>query len=257
MKQSKRQISRRHVVIGGCAAVFVAPQSAFADGLFDRARGLLGRSTPDATSAVGALTETEAVDGLKEALSVGSVRVIDQVGVAGGYLDDPNIRVPLPGFLGNAQGALSRIGMSGLLDDLEVRLNRAAEAAAPQAKNLFSNAISEMSVDDALGIVRGPDDSATRYFQEKMTPGLKGAFRPIVETQLEGAGAIEAFDNVVDRYDRIPLAPSLGDSAKSDLVDHGVDAGLDGIFFYLAQEEAAIRNEPVKRTTDILKRVFG
>ncbi|MEM6851640.1 MAG: DUF4197 domain-containing protein [Pseudomonadota bacterium] len=249
-------VTRRRVVWSVCAAAALSAATgpASAQGWRDRLGGLLGGASKSGASA---LTETEAVNGLREALSLGAQRVVAQVGQPGGYLDDANIRIPLPGFLGDAQRVMGRVGASGMLDDLELRLNRGAEAAAPLAKDIFVGAVADMSVDDAIGIVRGPEDSATRYFQERMTPRLTSEFSPVMEGQLEQAGAVEAFDKVVARYDRIPLAPSLGSSAKSDLVSHGVGKGLDGVFFYLAKEEAAIRQDPAKRTTDILKRVFG
>jgi len=250
-------ISRRRLALGltcalGALAAGGAP--ARAQGLLQRGADLLRR---EGGEAAGGFTEAEAAQGLREALSIASGRVTAQLGQADGYLGDPNIRIPLPGFLGDAQGALRRVGMADLFDDLEVRLNRAAEAAAPRAKPLFQSAVSEMSVDDAVGIVRGADDAATRYFQDRMTPRLRAEFRPVVSVALEGAGAIAAFDRAAARYAKIPFTPSLGASAKADLIDHGVDASLDGLFFYLAREEAAIRNEPVKRTSEILRRVFG
>ena len=205
----------------------------------------------------GPLTSQEAAAGLKDALRLGTDAAVTRLSRENGYFDDANVRIPLPGFLGEAQTALGRIGMSGLFDDLELRLNRAAETAAPQAKNIFVSAITSLSVSEAIDIVRGPDNAATEYFKEAMTPRLTQAFRPVINDGLNESGAILTFDRITSRYNAIPLTADLGASAKGQLVDHGLNAALSGLFFYVAKEEKAIRENPAKRTTEILRRVFG
>jgi hypothetical protein len=143
--------------------------------------------------------------------------------------------------------------MSYLLDDLELKLNRAAEQATPQAKVLFFSAIEEMTLDDVKGIYNGPEDAATRYFQQKMSPQLAEEMKPIVEQALAQAGAVKAYDAVMGQYKTMPFVPDV----KTDLTTYVVDEGMNGIFHYLAQEEAAIRQNPAKRTTELLKTVFG
>jgi hypothetical protein len=140
-----------------------------------------------------------------------------------------------------------------MLDDLELKLNRAAETAAPKAKALFAQTISGMSFEDVMNIYNGPDDAATRYFQEKMTPALAGEMKPIVEESLAEVGAVQSYDNVMGQYRAIPFVPDV----KADLTTYVIEKGMDGIFHYLAVEEAAIRQNPVKRTTELLQRVFG
>ncbi len=132
-------------------------------------------------------------------------------------------------------------------------MNRAAELAVPEAKELFFNAISEMTLEDVQGILGGPEDAATRFFQGKMTPPLKDRFAPIVNAQLADAGAIQAYDRMIGDYKKIPFVPSV----EADLAPYVVEKALDGLFLFLAREEAAIRTDPVKRTTDILRKVFG
>jgi len=139
------------------------------------------------------------------------------------------------------------------VDDLELKLNRAAEAATPKAKELFLQSITEMTFDDIKGVYEGPEDSATKYFQEKMSPELSKEMRPIVENNLSKVGAIQAFDNVMGKYRTLPFVPDV----KANLTDHVVQKGMDGIFYYIAKEEAAIRKNPVKQTTELLKKVFG
>ncbi len=203
------------------------------------------------------LSEAKIGRGLKEALRVASRTVVDQVGQPGGYLLDKAIHIRLPGFLGNVQSALRAAGAAGLLDDLERRLNRGAEAAAPYAEDIFLDAIAEMTLADARDILDGPDDAATRYFQRTMTADLKTAFRPIVDRELQAAGAVRALDNITRQIGSVPFAPALGANAKGRLIEHGLDGALSGIFHYLAEEEAAIRKNPAKRTTDLLREVFG
>jgi hypothetical protein len=148
---------------------------------------------------------------------------------------------------------LASVGMSGPVDDLELKLNRAAEQATPIAKELFIQAIAAMTFEDVMAIYQGPNDSATRYFREKMSPALASQMQPIVEDSLSQVGAIQVLDQVMGRYQAIPFARDI----DLDMTDYVVQKGMDGIFYYLAREEASIRENPVRQTTDLLKKVFG
>jgi len=148
---------------------------------------------------------------------------------------------------------LGKVGMSHLLDDLELKLNRAAEVATPKAKELFWQAITDMTFEDVKAVYKGPEDAATKYFQGKMSPSLAKEMHPIVEESLSSVGAIQAYDNVMGQYQSLPFVPDV----KADLTNYVIEKGMDGIFHYIAQEEAAIRQNPAKRTTELLKRVFG
>lgn len=214
------------------------------------AEGLLGVSVPFGTRA---LTQADIAAGLREALRVGTARVVTRVSRVDGFNGDPNIHIPLPARLARVQTALRRVGAAGLADDLELRLNRAAEAATPQAKAIFWRAVADMTLEDIHGIYRGPDDAATQYFRGKMTPQLLDALRPVVDRQLAAAGAVRAYDRMMGRYRAIPLVRDV----KADLTEYGLQRTLDGMFVYLAREEAAIRRDPAKRTTALLRRVFG
>ncbi len=201
----------------------------------------------------GGLTDREIGDGLIEALRIGTERVVGQVGARDGYNLDTDIHIPLPGALEDAQKVLKTIGMSSLADDLELRLNRAAEAAAPEAKELFWQAIGEMTLDDVRRIYDGPDDAATRYFQDKMTPPLADRMQPVVDRSLADVGAIKSYDAMMNQYESVPFVPDV----KADLTRYVVGKAMDGIFYYVAKEEAAIRNNPAARTTELLRKVFG
>ena len=212
--------------------------------------GTVGSTPADSASD---LTSSEIASGLKDALRVGTETVVNQLGQLDGFNADPAIHIPLPDSLNQVKSALSTIGMSSMMDDLELKLNRAAEEATPPAKKLFWDAISAMTLDDVQGIYNGPDDSATRYFQGKMSDPLAAEMQPIVEDALNQVGAIQSYDTVMGQYASLPFVPDV----KADLNKYVVDKGMEGIFHYVAREEAAIRNDPLKRTTDILQKVFG
>jgi len=228
-----------------------AASPASADGLFGKAKNLLGNVTGSKSS--GGLTDSEIGSGLREALRIGSARVVDQVSAPGGFETDSLIHIPLPDNLQKAQRMLGRLGMSNQLDELEVRLNRAAEQASVKAKDLFVDAIAAMTMDDVRNILSGPDDAATQFFRRQMSPGLTAEMRPVVDRTLSEVGAIQTYEETVGEFSRVPLIPDL----RTDLTNHVLQLGLDGIFHYLAVEEAAIRNNPAKRTTELLQKVFS
>lgn len=204
-------------------------------------------------SGGGGLSRQDMVAGLKEALRLATERAVDEVGHVGGFSDDPAIHIPLPDQLRRMHEALSRIGLGSMTADLETRLNRAAETAAPEAQAVFWQAVDDMSFEDAKRILNGPEDAATQYFRERMSTPLAERFRPIVEESLVEAGAVRAYEDAVGRYARLPLVPDV----KADLAGYVVDRGLDGIFHHVAKQEAAIRADPAARTTELLQRVFG
>lgn len=230
------------VMVTGCAN-----SSAVLDGLEQVAGQVLSESSGSGLSI------NEISQGLKEALSVGSQQVVSQLGRNDGFNTDPVAHIPLPKALDRARNVASKVGLGGGFDSLETRLNRAAELATPKAKELFLGAIQQMTLDDAKGILTGPDDSATQYFRGAMGDRLSAAMKPIVNDSLAQVGAVRMFNDLLTSYRQIPLAPPV----EADLTQHVVDLGMDGIFHYIAVEEKAIRDNPVKRTSEILRRVFG
>jgi len=246
-------LSRRRMMSwtgAALAAASLPPGTAQAQSWLEQGKKLLDQFSG---GGKGALTVTEIAAGLRDALKVGTGRVVDTLGVEDGFNLNPDVHIPLPGALKDVQQALSMVGLSGMTDELELRLNRAAETAMPRGKEMFWDAIRAMTLDDVMGIYEGPKDSATRYFQGKMTPDLVREFSPIVQDSLSDVGAVQAYDRVMGRYKAIPFVPD----AKADLTDYTVEKGLDGLFLLLGREEAAIRENPAARTTDLLKRVFG
>jgi len=228
---------------------------AHAQGLLDKLQNVIGNVTqPGGTSSGGGtLSQSDVTAGLREALRVGTERVVASLGTADGYNADPAIHIPLPPELQQVQTFLKKFGLSGLADDVELRLNRAAEAAAPKTKELIWKAISEMTLDDAMKIYNGPDDAATQYFKKVASSDLAATVKPVVDQSLNEVGAISAYDNLMGQYKALPLVPDV----KANLSDHATELALKGLFHYLAKEEAAIRQNPAKRTTEILTKVFG
>ncbi len=235
--------------------VVLLPAHAQADWFSDISGALGGimSDKPVSSSALDRLSNSEITAGLKDALRVGSERVVKQLAKRNGFNADPKIHIPLPGNLKRVDDMLNSMGMGYLMDDLELKLNRAAEAATPKAKKLFGHAIRQMTIEDVQGIYKGPNDAATQYFKGEMSEPLAKEMRPIIEKTLAQVGAINAYDKVMGQYQALPFVPDV----KGDLISHVVDSGLTGIFHYMAVEEAEIRKNPAKRTTQILKKVFG
>ena len=217
--------------------------------------------TPETTSSsssnssknIAGLSSSDIQKAFKEALTQGSETVVNQLSLKDGFNSDKAIHIPLPKSLKKAQSMLNKVGMGDMMDDLELKLNRAAEAATPQAKALFVNAVKDMSFEDVQKIYKGPHDSATQYLRSKTGDDLQNKMRPIIENSLNSVGAVTAYDSAIAEYKNLPFVPDV----KADLLQHVTEKGMDGMFYYLAKEESAIRENPVKQGTEILKKVFG
>ena len=198
------------------------------------------------------LTQYDIAAGLKEALKIGSERVVKRVGKHNGYLNDKAIHIVLPDKLQKVHKTLNKLGLGRYTNELELKMNRAAEIAAPKAKKLFYSAIRDMRWQDVNKIYNGNNTAATTYFKNKMTPSLKIMMKPLINKTLAEAGVIKAYRKAVDKYHSIPFVPKV----KNNLSAYVMENGINGMFFYLAKEEAAIRKDPLKRTTELLRRVF-
>ena len=225
-------------------------QGSFLDKGMEQLRGMSG-SAP--STGGGALGTAEIAGGLREALTVGVRRVVGTLGVRDGFLNRPDVRIPLPDSLRRVQSALSRVGMGETGKDLEVRLNRAAETAVPKVEKLFVDAVAQMTLDDARKILNGPKDAATQYFRGKMATPLAKEMQPVVDRQLSEVGAVQTYERMTADYRKLPFVPDV----KADLTRHVLEKAIGGIFLYLGREEASIRDNPAKRTTDLLRKVFG
>lgn len=251
--RNSRWIGLISAVAVTCA--MAAAPSAHARGIFDKLKSVFS-SSDEAGSAVsaaaGALSNDDIVSGLKEALRVGAGNVVDQLGTADGFWKDEAVRIALPGPLQKVDSTLNKFGLGALTDNVKERMNRAAEAAVPEARELFMNAVSDMSITDAANILKGEEDAATQYFREKMEPDLRERMSPIVVSSIDQVGVVGAAENAIKKVPFGGSVPNLSD----EVTNHVLDGAIDGVFYYLAKEEAAIRENPAKRTTDILKKVF-
>lgn len=248
----------RGFIAGAVAACVMLGVGSVDASFLDKLKSTVDTVTSGSGSSSGggssqALGTDQIIAGLKEALRVGAENVVGQVGATDGFNADPAIHIPLPPKLAEAQDTLRKFGLSALADDVELKINRAAEAAAPKTKELFWKAVNDMTLDDAKAIYDGPEDAATQYFRRVATPDLKATVEPVVDDALQQVGALNAYDSLISQYKSIPFVPDV----KGDIKAHATALTLDGIFHYLAQEEAAIRANPAARTTDILKQVFG
>lgn len=214
-------------------------------------------TTENSPTAIAGLPTSLSIDEMqkafKQALTKGSETVVSKLSLKDGFNADPKIHIPLPNSLKSMQSTLNQFGMGRYMDDVELKINRAAEAATPQAKALFLQAIQEMSFDDIKKIYEGPQDSATQYLKSKTAPSLKTKMAPIIENSLNEVGAITAYDKAISKYKVLPFVPDV----KADLLNHVIEQSMQGMFYYLAQEEASIRKDPVKQSTELLKKVFG
>ena len=215
---------------------------------------VLGTNSGSQDTTSGALSTLEIDAGLRQALEIGTERVAAKIGVIDGYWQDPKIRIPLPGRLGQAQTQLAKIGLSAPLDDLQLRMNRAAEQAVPAGKTIIIDAVKSITIEDAIGLLRGGDTAATDFLRARTETSLRATFTPYVETALSDSGAYQALESVTAST---PFLAMAAIDYKSDLTRHAVNLGLDGVFDYLALEEQKIRQNPVARTTDLLRKVFG
>ncbi|MGB1077640.1 MAG: DUF4197 domain-containing protein [Bdellovibrionales bacterium] len=220
--------------------------------LLNSSQNILGQIIGTGTTNT-ALSQTDIASAFKQALQIGTGEVVSQLGTKNGFNLDPQVHIPLPNSLATVQNTLNKVGLSFMLDDLETKINHAAEIATPHAKELFLNAISEMTFDDVMAIYNGPEDSATRFFKSKMSAPLMDKMTPFINNAVSQAGAVQAYDQVMSQYSAIPFVPDV----KADLTNYVTQKGIDGIFHYLAQQEAQIRQDPVRHTTELLKKVFG
>lgn len=198
------------------------------------------------------LSDTKIIAGLKQALQVSTSKAVALTGRPDGFLKNDAIKIVLPPRIEAVGRALRMIGMGSKVDELEVGMNRAAEQATPQAKQIFLAALRKMTFDDARKILTGNDTAATDYFKRTSTPDLTTAFAPVVHTSMEHVGVVEQYDHI------IKTAPGGSTIASQfDLDKYVVGKTLDGLFYMLGEQEKKIRKNPAAQTTQLLKEVFG
>ncbi|MCB1773447.1 MAG: DUF4197 domain-containing protein [Gammaproteobacteria bacterium] len=246
-------------------ALFIghAAQAGFGD-MLKSAEGLLGGSTTQAAgkaTASSTLSDSQINAGLKEALSIGAERAVGVLGKDGGFLNDASVKIPLPGSLDTVASGLRMAGQGKYVDDFERTVNRAAEQAVPATLEIVQDTVSNMTLDDVRGILAGGDDAATRFLQERAGGSMRSAILPIVSQATDQAGATAAYKALVDQAGgAVGGLGSLGgllNTGSLDLDSYVTDKAMDGLFLKLAAEEKKIRENPLARSTDLLKSVFG
>jgi hypothetical protein len=199
------------------------------------------------------LIEKKVIEGIKEALEIGTGNAVQALSQVGGYYQNPIIKILLPEALQKSEKLLRAAGYGQLLDAFELSMNQAAEKAAPAAKEIFWNAIKEMTISDAQKLLEGSEDEATLYFKDKTYSQLSSAFKPLVRVAMSEVGVTRRFQQLDDLMKVLPFTESLG----LDLDQYVNDKALDGLFWMLAEEERKIRQDPSARVTELLRQVFG
>ncbi len=205
--------------------------------------------------AKSALSNSEVVSGLKEALANGVESAITTLGQPGGFLGNKLVEIAVPDSLHTIASTARTLGQGHYVDSFETSMNQAAEKAVPEAATILSDAIRQMSVGDAMNILNGPEDAATQYFRKTSEAALIEKFKPIVSQATNQTGVTAAYKNLTGQATPL-LGGVLGDSSLN-LDQYVTDQSLDGLFKYIAMEEKRIRDNPAARTTDLLKKVFN
>jgi len=201
----------------------------------------------------GEADDSTIASGLKEALSIGTEKAVNNVSQVNGYFDNQMIKILMPGKIQKVAEVLRQVGYQKEVDDFVLSMNRAAEKAAPKAKSFFVDAIKGMTFEDARGILNGGDTSATEFFKKKTHDNIYSAFKPIVSSSMDEVGVTRSYKEMMGRYETIPFM-----SKESVDLDHYVTTkAMDGLFYMVGQEEKKIRTDPSARVTDLLKSVFG
>jgi len=202
---------------------------------------------------LGNLSNADAVRGLKDALSQGSTAAVSKLGVENGFLGNDKVKIPLPDALKRIEGGLRLLGMQKQADELVTAMNRAAEQAVPEAKSLLLGAIKNMSVQDAKGILTGGDTAATEYFRKTTSSQLTAKFLPIVTRATAKVGLAEKYNKLASRGAQLGLV----DEKQARIENYVTQKTLDGLFLMIAEQEKAIRKDPVGAATGMARKVFG
>jgi len=226
-----------------CCLAYSAAQL---EGVLQKAGG-----TPEPGDTSG-LSEDKIIAGLKQALRVSTGKAVSLTGKPDGFLKNDAIKIPLPPKLETIGKALRMLGMGVKVDELEVGMNRAAEQATPQAKQIFLDALRKMTFGDARHILTGGDTAATEYFKRTTSADLAATFSPMVHRSMERVGVVQQYDQVIKSA---PGGSAL--AAQFDLDKYVVGKTLDGLFYMVGEQEKQIRKNPLAQTTTLLKEVFG
>ncbi|WP_319409303.1 DUF4197 domain-containing protein [uncultured Desulfosarcina sp.] len=241
-------MNKKIAIAGGCllTCLLIPFSSGYADfgSIFKKVQEVIGGSS--------GVSQNEIVDGLKEALQIGTGNTVQALSQLNGYYGNPQLKIPLPQSFQKFDKILRATGFESELDAFELSMNRAAEKAAPEAKALFVDAIKSMTFADADKILKGADNEATVYFKNKTSEKLQALFKPIIGQSMNSVGVTRYYQSLTEKIQTLPF---VSDYAV-DLDAYVTEKSIDGLFFRLAEEEAKIRNDPAARVTELLKKVF-
>jgi hypothetical protein len=245
------RISKRWIILAAGISLAL-PAHAF--DLNEMLKGVLGKpATQPAASGVDALSTTEINAGLKEALTRGAEAAVTQLGQKDGFFGNAALKIPLPPSLQKAEKAMRLFGMGKQADELVLSMNRAAEAAVPEAKTLLVGAVKEMTLEDAKGILTGGQTSATDFFRKKTETKLTERFAPIVKATTDKVGLAQQYN----QYAGMAAQFNLVDKQQASVEQYVTQQALDRLYTVIGEKEAAIRANPMQAGSDLLKKVFG
>jgi hypothetical protein len=214
---------------------------------------LVASPTLGLSASLDTLTSRDAAGGLRAALSQGIDTAVAQLGAPGGFLNDPKVSIPLPPVLEKADRALRMVGMGGDADALKATMNHAAEAAVANAKPVFKRALQHMTVEDAKRILTGGDDAGTQYFRNATSTELSAQFKPVVARETAKLKLASRYDEYAGKAASVGLIPAQ----DANLNDYVTSKALDGLFSRIADEERAIRKDPLGQASSLIKKVFS
>lgn len=209
-----------------------------------------GTTTPTSTNN---LSQNEIAKGLKEALTVGAQNASNKLSATNGFFGNNLIKILLPAEVRQAESMLRNVGLGSIVDKAILSMNRAAEQASAKAVPIFVSAITGMSIQDGLGILKGGNGAATNYLKQRTTLELTNAFRPVIDNALRNTGATAYWNQLFTAYNKLPLRQKV----NADLTSYVTEKALHGLFITIADEENKIRTNPASRVSDILQKVFG
>lgn len=258
----KSSSNTKVLCLAGGLVLFLALALPVQAGVWDTVKSMMNEkttsstgNTQEGTTGTSSLSQEEIVKGLKEALDLGAKEAVQMASKEGGFLNNPEIRIPLPSKVQTIASVLEKVGYGDKVQAFQVSMNRAAEQAAAKALPIFTQAIKDMTFDDAVKIWKGGDTAATQYFQEKTSDSLYQAFKPVIHDAMQKEAVTKKYQDMVNVSSVKTMASMVG--TNLDLDDYVTRGTLKGLFTLLAQEEKKIRENPAAQTTDLLKKVFG
>jgi len=241
-----------------CAALTLGCLTAQAqtDSSTPRRQSGVGRVLQQVTRATtgGTTSTAEIASGLKEALRIGITKGTDQAAAVDGYYKNPLIRILMPPEAQQVERRLRQVGLGPQVDNFILELNRSAEDAAREARPIFLEALTQMTIQDAVGILRGEPNAATQYLKRTTTNQLVTAFTPVIDRALQKNNASQHYASIVNTYNRLPLVRQRLDP---NITRYATTKAVDGLFTLIEQEEREIRRNPAARVNELLRRVFG